>query len=160
MQRPAEGLLSSFGDQGRFLDTLDIENPSAGANAASSVPGSSAVRVLAATATLTTSATVANRQVNLDYINGRGVTYVRNGAGLVIAANTTLQAFHWSSERSLAEWASGTPVYVPLLPLFLQPGWVVQFTVDNIQAADQLTACRLVIERFLTGSPELAPLES
>lgn len=155
----AEGLVSDFGDQSRFLDTIDVTSPSAGANATVTVPGDYGIRVLAATATLTTSATVANRFLSLDYISGRGVTYVRNGAGLVVTASTTNQAFHWNVARTVAEWAANTPVFVPLFGYFLQPGWVVQFTVDNIQAADQLSAIRLVVERYLTGRPGRTSLE-
>jgi hypothetical protein len=152
-----EGLQESFPSWVRYPDYIDVASPAAGANASFSVGGQNYLRVLAATATLTTDANAANRFLSLDYINARGVTYVRNAAGLVVTASTTNQAFHWNIDRGVAEWAANTPVLAPLLSLFLDPGMTVQFTVDNKQVGDQLSAIRLVVEKIQTG-PEGYPL--
>ncbi len=146
-----EGLLEPFGYGLGYPDVVDLTTPALGANASVPVAGEYQVRVLAAIATLTTDANAANRLLSLDYINQRGVTLHRNGASVLVTANTTAQVFVWGANRSVAEWNTGTPVWVPLLPIFLQPGYSVQFTVDNKQAGDQLSALHLMVERFETG---------
>ena len=146
------GLLQPFTLGDGYQDFIPIATPAAGANASFTVEARSWVRVLAARATLTTSATVANRFFSLDFINARSQTYCRNAAGLVIVASTTNQVFEWNLARTRAEWATGTPVLCPVLPCFLPPGTVVQFTVDTIQAADQIASVSLTVERFDTGS--------
>jgi hypothetical protein len=148
----AEGLLNPFGYGVGYQDFVPLTTPAAGANLSFTVEGRAWVRLLAARCSITTSATVANRFVSLDYVNGRTVTQARNAAGLVVTASTTALVFEWSSSRSRAEWATNTPVLVPLLPIFLAPGTVVQITVDNIQAADQISAASLTLERFDTGA--------
>lgn len=148
----AEGLLAPFAHGVGYQDTVEVTTPTAGANATFTVPSNVALRVLGARATVTTSAAAANRFVSLDYINARSQTLMRNAAGLVLTASTTNQAFEWSAQRTDAQWAANTPVLCPVYPLFLWPGSIVQVTLDNIQAADQVSAVRLVVEKFDTGN--------
>ncbi len=110
------------------------------------------MRVLAARLLITTDATVANRLVTLDYLDARGVTRLRNGAGLVLVASTAAQPFEFSAHRTSAEWAANTPVFAPLAPVFLPPGYIVRFNVTNIQAADAISGLSLWVEKFPTGS--------
>lgn len=147
-----EGLLQPFAHGLGYQDIVPVTTPAAGANASFTVEGRNWVRVLAARANLTTDANVANRFVSLDYITARGTTYARNAAGLVVTASTTNQKFEWNAQRTDAQWAANTPVLLPVFPIFLAPGTVVQFTVDSIQATDALTLLTLLIERFDTGS--------
>ena len=145
------GILAPFSWGRGFQDFVPIAQPSAGALASFTVPGEFSLRVLGAMATLTTSAAAANRYVSLDYLWRGTTTVIRNGPGLVVTANTTNLQFSWNFERSQAEWAANTPVLVPCLAVDLPPGTVVQFSVDNIQAADQLSALSLFVEKFETG---------
>jgi hypothetical protein len=145
------GLVFPFGYGEAFPDWVDVTTPAAGATASYTVAGENAVRLIAARSTLTTDANAANRSHTVDYLDARGITRVRNGAGLVVTANTTAQTFEWSSARTVAEWAANTPVYVPLLPAILPPGFTIKFTVTNIQAGDTLTGLSLYVEKFPTG---------
>lgn len=152
MSQPVtEGLVESFGHGLAYPDWIDVATPAAGATASVVVDGKYSLRVLAATATITTDANVANRVVTLDYVNARGVTYMRNGASLLVTASTTAQAFYWSNKWSVSEWNTGTPVWVPLLDVIMPPGFTVKFNVDNIQATDAISALRLWVEKFPTG---------
>lgn len=145
------GLLDAFTYGCGAQNALAVTSPAAGATQSVTVPGEYIYRVLAARLSITTDANAANRLVTLDYVDPRGVTYVQNGAGLVLTANTTAQVFQWSRGRTVAEWAANTPVFVPLENVFLAPGWVVKFNVANIQAGDQLSSIRLLVEQFETG---------
>jgi hypothetical protein len=145
------GLGTPYGHGREFQDFIDISTPAANTNASFAVPGDVYVRVIAARATLTTDANAANRFLALDFIGARGKTVVRNGAGLVVVANTTALAFVWNAAYSSSVFATNTPVFVPVLPLFLEPGMSVQFTVDNKQAGDQLSLLSLVVEKWPTG---------
>lgn len=127
---------------------MDLTAPAAGANLSYNVAGQDWLRVIAATATLTTDATVASRLFSLDYIGGRGVTRVRNAAPVLVAASTAATVYQWDSKRTGSEWNTGTPVFVPLVDVLLEPGWAIRFTVDNIQSGDTITAARLFVERY------------
>ena len=135
-----------------YVDFVDVSQPSAGANAAFSVPGQFGVRVLAALATLTTSASVANRLVSLDYISANAVTRVRNPVSATLPASQTNQRIVWS-----CAWANGLsvtngPLVAPVNELLVPPAWSIQFTVDAVQAADQLSVLSLVVLKVPTGA--------
>lgn len=147
-----EGLLQPFAHGLGYQDIVSVTTPAAGANAIFTVEGRNWIRILGARANITTDANVANRFVSLDYITPRGLTYMRNAAGLVLTASTTNQKFEWSAQRTDAQWAANTPVLAPLFPAFLAPATVVQVTVDSIQATDAVTLVTLLVERFDSGS--------
>lgn len=146
-----QGLVQPFGVGLAFIDYPPIVAPAAGANKALTVGGENYVRVLAARATFTPDANAASRLVSLDFINGRAQTVVRNAGAVLFAAASGAQAFEWSLNRTVAEWNTGTPVFIPLAPLFLEPGFTVQFTADSIQVGDTFTNLSLVLERWPTG---------
>jgi hypothetical protein len=129
------------------LEFLDIATPAAGALASFTPSRETAVRVLAARATLTTDANVADRFLALDYMKAGGATYVRNGDGPAITASTTAQTFEWTANRGQGAWVTGGPVFLPVLPIWLPPGFAIRFTVGAIQATDQLSGLNLVLER-------------
>ena len=145
------GLLEPFSEGFGYQDTLDPANPGANTNLAIVVGGENWVRVLDAIATITTDANVANRFVSLDFINPRGVTYIRNAAGLVVTASTTNQVFQWNEQRTDAQWAANTPVLAPVSSIFLPPNSTIQITIDSKQAGDTITNAHFVIERYPTG---------
>jgi hypothetical protein len=134
-----------------YDDFLPVPTPAAGANASLVVDGAWELQVRAATASLTTDANAANRFLSLDFIMGRTAVPIRNAAGLVITASTTAQVFHWQANRTVGEWAANTPVFVPVLDFWIPPGWTVQFTLDNKQATDQLSALALFVRKRATG---------
>lgn len=140
-----------------YYDVLQVATPAAGANAVQAVDGAWAVRVLAATATLTTDANAGNRFLSLDFIQGRSALAIRNAPAVVIPASQTNQVFHWQRNRSVGEWNTNTPFFSPVLDYLVPPGWSIQFTVDNKQATDQLSALALFVVKYQTG-PEGVPL--
>lgn len=134
-----------------YVDYLDVGQPSAGANAAVTVPGQFGYRVLAALATLTTDANVANRLVSIDVINANASTRLRNPLPATIAASQTNVKLVWS-----CAWANGIsvtngPLIAPVNELLVPASWSIQFTVDNKQAGDQLSALSLVVLKVPTG---------
>jgi hypothetical protein len=136
---------------GRGLtDWFSVASPAAGANASFTVGGRNVqgLRVLAALATVTLDANAANRLVSLDYIDARSVTRVRNANTGVWTASTSNQVFQWDQAHATSEWNTNTPVFVPLVDVILTPGWLVQLTVDNKQAGDQISAISFVVEAF------------
>lgn len=147
-----EGIVQPFGVGLAYADWLDVTTPAAGATASVTVGGENFVRVMAARLVITTDATVANRLVTLDYINARAVTYVQNGASVVVTASTTAQVFEWHRNRTVAEWNAGTPIWSPLLDELLPPGFVIKFNVASIQTTDQISGLRLWVERFPSGA--------
>lgn len=147
-----EGLVQPFGYGLAYPDWLDVASPAAGATASVTVDGRFSLRVLVARLSLTTSADVANRLVTIDYIDGRGVTRAVNGAGVVVTASTTGQAFEFDAHRTVGEWAANTPVFAPLAPWILPPGSVVKFNVTNIDNTDQISGLSLWVEKFPSGA--------
>lgn len=145
------GLLEPFSEGLGYQDTLDPAAPGAGNNLSIVVGGENWMRVLDAIATINTDANVANRFVSLDFINPRGITYIRNAAGLVVTASTVNQVFQWNEQRTDAQWATNTPVLVPVSSVFLPPGTTIQITIDTKQAGDTITAAHFVVERYPTG---------
>lgn len=138
-------------DEG-WIDYIDVAQPAAGAQATFPVPGQYGVRVLAARATVATDGNAANRLVSLDYVTPNGVVRVRNTPAVVWTANTSAQAFIWNSGWNVSEWATNTPVMVPVLPLLLPPTWLIRFAIDSIQVGDQLSSLSLVVEKVPTGA--------
>jgi hypothetical protein len=150
----SQGLVESFTSERGQPDFYSPANPAAGANLSQIVGAFNAdyVRVIACIATLTTDANVANRLFALDYITGRGTTAIRNAATVLVTASTGATVYQWDTAHSLSEWQTGSPVYAPLVPMLLTPGWTLQLTVDNKQAGDTITAVTFVVEKFYADS--------
>jgi hypothetical protein len=145
------GLLAPFGWGYGFPDWVDVASPAAGANQSFTVDGSNLIRVVAARAKLTTSATVANRFVTIDYIDARSVVRASSGASVAVPASQTNQQHDWAYNRAAGSSASGATTFAPLLFTFLPAGYTVRFTVANIDTTDQLSGLSLWLERWPTG---------
>lgn len=139
---PAEG--------GRpFQHTVASTSPAAGASFSHVLDPRYTQRLLSAVFTLTTSAVVASRYVTLEVKDGTNTAFVVNGAGVNVLASST-QRFVGSSERGQGEWATGTDVFFPLLPVELYGGLTLTINVANIDTTDQLSGIRLTFWRVLT----------
>lgn len=147
-----EWLASPFRYEEGWVDYVDVAQPAAGANASVSVPGQYGMRVLAARAKLTTSATVANRYVSLDYIDANSVTRARNITSVAIAASATAQPIEWNHAWHVSDHSTGSTIVVPVMPLLVPPAWSIRFTVDGIDTTDQLASLSLVVEKVPTGA--------
>lgn len=134
-----------------YVDFLDVTSPAAGANAATIVPGQFGFRVLAALATLTTDANVANRLVSLDVINANTSTRLRNPAPASVPANTTNQRYVWNAAYTSGASITNGPMVIPVNDLLVPASWSIQITVDNKQVGDQLAAVSLIVLKVPTG---------
>lgn len=144
------GLTEEFAYGYGWQEVVAVANPAAGQELTYSIAGQYDSRLLACEVLLTTSAAVASRYLTLQYLGGDGVPFAVNGAAVLVTASSTAQ-YSFSHARGTAEWNTGTGVFVPLLPQFLEPGESIKIDVDSIQAGDTLTNIRLVLERFPTG---------
>jgi len=106
------------------------------------IPAIQAWRLQAANARLVTDANAANRVVTIDYLDPSGALTASNGGAAVQVASLT-NDYRWQHDRGVAEWNVNTPLFAPLDPTLLPPGFQVRFTVANMQATDQLSALSL-----------------
>jgi hypothetical protein len=148
----AEGLLEPFGHGVGYQDFFTLTSPAAGTNLSFIVESRNWIRLLAAMATITTDANVANRFVSLDFITPRGTTYMRNAGGFVETATNNGVVYAWTEQRTDSAKVAGGSALLPLSSIFLPPGTTVRFTLDAIQATDAITAASLTVERFDTGA--------
>jgi hypothetical protein len=135
------------GDTG-YLDVITPADPAAGVNITVSIPNQRFAVVRSVLVTLATDANAANRFLSVDYLLGTRLTALRNAATLLVTANTSATVFQFDNQHAVSEWNTGTMVFVPLLPLPLPNGWTVQVTVDSIQVGDQLSSCKVVVDRY------------
>lgn len=141
---------------GRFFpDYLTGASPSAGSNFTLGLDSRWSWRFVQVRFLFTADANVANRYVHVDFTDPGGVAWVANGAGVVVTASTTNQEFQFQAHRTIAEWATGTPVLAPLADTFVIPGWQLRIVADNIQAGDTITGVRMYVEKFEVGATEL-----
>ena len=151
-----KGLLRPFGEGHGYTERIAVTSPAAGANATYKVPGDKQHRIVGVNARLVTSATVASRQLTIDYQDNDGNLLISNGGATLQAASLT-NDYRFCVDRAVAEWTTSSPMFAPLSQIFLDEGWKVVFSVAAIQAADQLSALILVVETFPTG-PQGYPL--
>ena len=144
-QSASYGLTQQVTLEAGFTDGASI--PAAGAEFSFVCGDYDFWRLIAIYFEITTDANAANRLVTVQYPQRGGLSPVKDGAGLVITANTTSQQFSGSLTRGVAEWATNTPVFFPLSGLWLEAGRVVKIDVDNIQAGDQLANILLTFDR-------------
>lgn len=142
-----------FGAGAGYIDHLNPSNPAAGSGLVIPLDPSFVWRPLSLRFQVDTSAAAANRLVTVDYTDQEGNVWVRNGVGLVLTASTVAQVFDWNAQRTTAEWAANTDIYAPLSDFFIPPGWQVRINVANVQAADQVSAVRFYVEKWVTGRP-------
>jgi hypothetical protein len=135
-----------------YVDYVDLTSPAAGLNASVVVPGQYGLRVLAALATLTTDANVANRLVSIDVINANASTRLRNPVAATIPASQTNVKLLWNGAYHAAASITNGPQIAPVNDLLVPSGWSIQITVDNKQATDQLSLLSLVVLKVPTGN--------
>jgi hypothetical protein len=144
-------LLEPFSYNRGYRKLISPASPAAGATYTHTVPGDAWERLLAITFLLTTSATVADRLVTIDYAPKGGNTFLSDGAAVTVSASTTNQAFNGSSERGQSEWNTGTSVFFPLWGGFLEAGWTFKINVGAIDTTDQLSGINFMVEKFEVG---------
>jgi len=151
---PAEGTRAIFTPDVGNLLVVKPANPAAGANLPITLPAAKWNQLVSVQFKLTTSATVANRYVNLDVIGFGGAQNIRNAATVLVTASTTNQVFQFDTAHTVSEWNTGTTVYAPMVDFPLPAGWTVQVTVDNIDTTDQIASCIVVVRQFFEWQEE------
>lgn len=141
--------------------TLTGANPVAGASfslqlGSLAAPGAYKWRLVGCTWKLTTDANAANRYTTVEYLDGGGVGFQADGAGVVVIANTTAQRFVGSLYHGPSDFAANTDVFFPLSGLWLEAGVTVKINVASIQVTDQLSVIRLTFDRLPTD-PHFKP---
>jgi hypothetical protein len=137
-----------YGPDDVTTDFVLVAKPAAGANAVEQFSRDFAVRSLAAHAQLDTDGNAANRLLSLDFLPAGDAVWIRNAPTVLITASTVAQVFQWDTAHHVAEWNTGTPVFVPVFSEWLPCPLTVQFTVDSKQVGDQLSALKLVVQRL------------
>jgi len=145
-------MFAGFTDDTGFLDELTPDAPAAGGGLLLSLGTQRWLRLRSVYCSLTTDSNAATRLLSIDYLGRGGVVAITNAAPVLVTANTTGQVFMFEQHRTVSEWNTGTPVYAPLSPMPLPPGWQVQLALANAQAGDQLSSIRVVVERFYPPS--------
>lgn len=125
-----------------------IPSPVAGEGFAYSFSQSEHVRLISLIAKLTTSATVANRQVAFELADVDHNIVFSNGDTTAVAASASASyvvssAFGYAAAAMVGS-ASGYAVGMP--DLWLPPGWYVACAVANMDAADQISGLAFVAE--------------
>jgi len=100
--------------------------------------------------TLTTSAAVANRFVTVDYCDPEGTPWVRSPA-LAVQAAGVAQEYDFQARSIGVQGIAGQPMFADLPKVILPPGWQLRINVGAIDVADQLSAIRLYVAKFLPG---------
>lgn len=124
--------------------------PAAGANFVRRVPGETFEHYRAVRFQLTTDATVANREVYLDFQDGDGTSVVRLASAAVQAASLTYD-YSFTIDFDVAAASSGTIVNGPLPNVRLQSGWSLVISALALDASDQFKNIRLYANRIPTG---------
>lgn len=122
-------------------------NPAAGQGLTYTADGRYFERLLTLTVTLTTSAVVANRfiQLFLRDINGNSIISVP--AAGVIPASSTVTPNLMTDATSFSNGTSGS-TFGHLPDVLIPPGWSWMVKVFSMDVADQLSGAVLLVHRF------------
>jgi len=123
------------------------QNPAAGANLAFVCDGRGLRRLQSLVLTLATSAVVASRYLKVEFQGGDGKAYAVAAVAATLSAGST-QRYVFALGEGSQSWNTGTDAFAPLPPVLLSPGDSLVTVVDNIDAGDQLSVIRGVMERF------------
>lgn len=154
----------------RFL-TLDTEilpgvrrqavvpNPAAGSDWTFTVPGGCIMRMLGGTATLTTSATVANRNLGMvTRMFGQPVQLAANTANIT-ASSTATPLYQLGTTTNLLSVIMGYSQIV-FVTQWLNEGDSISSFTTNLQAADQYSGIYLAIEEVRVTNEQLTELQA
>lgn len=146
-------LSQPYGYDGAQQQVVIGTAPGAGLNFTYPQDGRYIERIISCVFTLTTSATVANRYVTLEYADGGGNSFAVDAAAAVVTAGST-QRFAGSMSRGTSSVAASTDVIFGLTPVFLYTGWTLKILVASIAAGDTLTKIAFLTDRFNTGNQD------
>lgn len=136
-----------------FYRPVTIANPAAGAEFTIQPPGGALWRVVGLAFRLVTDVTVADRNVNLS-INDQTDTYTECRSGVDQAASLTgrYSAFSGAAVGGFA--ITLVNIALPTGGAILQPGHRLMSRTVNIQAGDQFSLIRALVQEFPQGPVE------
>lgn len=152
MRSHADSVLTPGGPLGVFsgvMRVLDLPNPGPGVEWALPVPSQGAVRIRSILATLTTSATVANRVPGLVLKDPDRVAFA-SSANVAVPATTVQTVVAMPGTGSGGLVGPGGVLLMPLLDMIVPVGWTLSSNTGNIIGGDTYTNVRLVVEEFDT----------
>lgn len=127
--------------------------PAAGAHFTQKIEGNYLARLVSLHCKLVTSATVADRQVVIEYRNAAAQRFGLSGINTAQPASQT-QYWEFSAFQPYATVTVDSSALVPLNPILLRPTDDFRVYVVAIDTTDQLSEIRFVWERFFTsGAP-------
>lgn len=131
---------------------VKLTSPAAGAAFTASVPGQYYERLVTVFCRLVTSATVAERQVYLQYTDPEGQAFAIAGAPVTQSESST-NDYAFQAFLGQSDWPVNDTILVTLPPVLLLPTFSWTIGVDNIDTTDAITRVRVFRERFYTGQP-------
>ncbi len=130
-----------------LLRSLTVANPAAGVDWTQAAPTNGRWFLRGGTATLLTSAAIANRQVALVIDDGASTLFTIEAAA-VQAAGATVVYDLIPGDTLTALTATHQPVIIPR-DLRLLAGWRVRTSTGLLQAGDQWSAIQLMLEEWI-----------
>lgn len=121
--------------------------PAAAADFVQAMTGAFHVRLLSVFCRIVTDATVASREVVVEYRDQQAQRFALAGAPTTVLASTTTD-YAFNVFQDQADWPSDSTILAPLSPLMLPPGCDFRIHVVSVQAGDQLSRIRFMWERF------------
>lgn len=131
----------------RFTIPLVVTVPAAGADWVVKVPGGSVWELLSVRATLTTSAVVANRVPQLNYLDADGQPYASFPAGGNTPASSNF-AFNWVQGIGYQNAVNPFVIGLPATPIPLSPGFRITVATVGIDVTDQWSTIRMLVRQW------------
>jgi hypothetical protein len=120
-------------------------NPAAGQPYTYTVPpGGPTMELVSFRGTLTTDATVANRNISLAVVDANAVSICQVNNPQAVVASTSLQVNFLATVTSFQTSASGTSI-LPIPMRTLLPGWSLKLNAGNMDAGDQWSQLAVVV---------------
>lgn len=145
---PGGRIISSVEGPGAIRSIVGT-TPAAGVDISETVPARRRWRLQSFLHSLTTSVTVANRQVQLRITDGTNVLWVSEVEATQAASLTNTYSWAVGSGTNQTTFQVNT-ISRTLAAMVLEPGWKIQTVTTAIQAADQWTAPNYSVEEWIS----------
>jgi len=128
-------------------EPFSMQTPAAGAGFTFTCDGRGQRRLSSLVFTLAASAVVASRYPALEFRGGDGNAYAVAAVAATLTAGNT-QRYVFATNYAAQAWNTGTDAFAPLPAVFLSPGDTLVLTIASVDAGDQVTLVRGVMERY------------
>lgn len=144
--------LVRYGNPQRIFGT----SPSAGSDFTFAPDGRFYTRLVSVFCRIVTDANVANREVVVELRDQQAQRYDLSGIPVTVSANST-NDYAFNIFQPVATSPSDATLLVPLHATLMFPSDDMRIHVVNVQAGDQLSRIRIVLEQFYaTNQPPLS----